>query len=161
MPVQETFWEFACRVYEREEVAPLCLQLQDLYGLDVNVLLFVLWCDHQGEGVTSPEFWEDLASYSQNWQKGIVKPIRSVRRQLKAQISSGDSHLEELRRSVLQVELQAESEQISQLQQRWQSCQLKDHSSKETMIRCYLTALGLPPDQARDDLLSHLFRVGG
>lgn len=42
------FWDYSVARYGQKEVAPLCLDLQDNYGVNVNLLLFMCWCiEHQ------------------------------------------------------------------------------------------------------------------
>ena len=37
------FWRFSLRFYRRREVADACIALQEEAGVDVNLLLFLLW----------------------------------------------------------------------------------------------------------------------
>ena len=156
MPNKETFWDFACRTYERETIAPLCLQLQNDHGLDVNVLLFILWSGDQGQGVSDLGFWQDVVQYSREWQEGVVKPLRSARQQLKIKMQLGEPHLEELRKAILLVELQAEQEQIEQLEKMHRSCPQDKEATSEQMVRLYLSALPAEPNDVQDQLLVKL-----
>ena len=38
-----SFWAFSLKVYAEQAVADICLDLQDQFGADVNVVLFMLW----------------------------------------------------------------------------------------------------------------------
>ena len=37
------FWRFSLRFYRQPEVADACIRLQEEAGIDVNLLLFLLW----------------------------------------------------------------------------------------------------------------------
>ena len=37
------FWRFSLRFYRLPEVADACITLQEQAGVDVNLLLFLLW----------------------------------------------------------------------------------------------------------------------
>ena len=38
-----SFWRFSLRFYRQSEVADACIALQEQAGVDVNLLLFLLW----------------------------------------------------------------------------------------------------------------------
>ena len=40
---EPAFWRFSVQFYRQPAVAEVCLLLQDEFGIDVNLLLFVLW----------------------------------------------------------------------------------------------------------------------
>ena len=44
----EAFWRFSLTFYALPRVAPALLALQDLEGLDVNLMLFALWLGISG-----------------------------------------------------------------------------------------------------------------
>ncbi|MBO6827187.1 MAG: TIGR02444 family protein [Sneathiella sp.] len=159
MSATEDFWEFASQTYEVEGVSGLCLRLQDEYELDVNILLFILWCDQMGAGDVSPQFWKDLVSYSKKWQGEIVSPLRGARRELKVRIANGLPHLQKLRQQVLSVELEAEKEQINHLQHLYNVSPTIREVTAQEMIRCYLSALKLEADDTRDHLLKELVLI--
>ena len=43
-----SFWAFSLKAFAKPPVAQACLDLQDRLGVDVNVLLFLLWCARRG-----------------------------------------------------------------------------------------------------------------
>ena len=49
------FWRFSLRFYRAPGVADACIALQDGYGVDVNILLFLLWLACEGRQVTTAE----------------------------------------------------------------------------------------------------------
>lgn len=40
----DDFWQFSCRCYAHKDIAAHALSLQDSYGVNVNMLLFLCWC---------------------------------------------------------------------------------------------------------------------
>src|SRR5258705_5315206 len=42
-PQGSPFWRFSLRFYRQPEVADACIALQEQAGVDVNLLLFLLW----------------------------------------------------------------------------------------------------------------------
>lgn len=114
MSQQQSFWEFACSIYEKPSVQQICLELQNTEGLDVNCLLFCLWSASKGNGVRDDSFWDALVKESCAWQKDIVGPLRSVRNSLKADTHLGEVDFKkDLRDGVLAKELEAEKIQIN------------------------------------------------
>lgn len=77
-------WDYSLRVYKSPAVAELCLQLQDDYGLDINMLMTAAWLAHSGQALTRPVLLA-LLSCSQLWQQQCLSPIRQARRFLKTQ----------------------------------------------------------------------------
>ena len=106
----ESLWDFSNRVYSNRDVETSCLYLQDHHGADVNLLLFCIW-----SGVTHGRLTESqLASaiaMSVSWSEGVVQPLRSARRWLKA--FDGESAL---RSRIKANELDAERIQQARLQ---------------------------------------------
>lgn len=107
------FWDFSLRVYQLPNIEQSCLHLQDVHGLDVNLLLFCFWHGHannylQEKGLT------EAVEYSTNWQLKIVQPLRHARQELKNQRFSNEQLKDDrdrLRTQVKALELLAEKRQ--------------------------------------------------
>ena len=109
------FWNFSIAVYGASAIQDECLNLQDQFGLDVNLILL---CAFLGavHGVTLTS--DDIASVRQEvgqWHEQIVRPLRAARRHLKTiNLQDADTaSAAELRRQVKTAEL--ESERIEQM----------------------------------------------
>jgi uncharacterized protein (TIGR02444 family) len=109
------FWNFSIAVYGAGAVQDECLNLQDQFGLDVNL---ILQCAFLGavHGVTLTS--DDIATVRQevgHWHEQIVRPLRAARRHLKTiNLQDADTaSAAELRRQVKTAEL--ESERIEQM----------------------------------------------
>jgi uncharacterized protein (TIGR02444 family) len=102
------FWRFSLRFYALPEVAAACLALQDEAGVDVNLLLFLLFLADGGRAVTR----DDVARLDAEiapWRTEVVEPLRALRRRLKTGIGQVlPAQGEGLRTMVKKVELEAE-----------------------------------------------------
>lgn len=78
----DSLWRYALAAYGAEGVSGLCLDLQDSHGLDVPMLLFALWAGTRG-GLSAPSL-ERAERVAEDWSRETVRPLRAVRRALKA-----------------------------------------------------------------------------
>ncbi|MFQ5776287.1 MAG: TIGR02444 family protein [Kiloniellaceae bacterium] len=102
------FWRFSLAVYARDGVAPACLALQERRDLDVNLLLFCCWAGTCGRALSAAEVARLIESV-RPWREGAVRPLRAVRRWLKAQAAAPRDVAEPLRERVKAAELDAEA----------------------------------------------------
>lgn len=121
-----SFWNFSVAVYSASKVQDECLNLQDQFGLDVNLILLCAYLGAvHGAALTS----DDISSARQEvrqWHEQIVRVLRVARRNLKT-INLHDADAAkgavELRAKVKAEEL--ESERIEQmLLERWANAHL-------------------------------------
>jgi uncharacterized protein (TIGR02444 family) len=113
MDKEGSFWKFSLAFYSDPAVAGICIDLQDRHSIDVNVLLFVLWCASRDRSLSPLELESVVASVA-GWHNTVVKPLRGVRRNLKQ--FAADTALEpisDLREAVKKQELEAERLQQS------------------------------------------------
>jgi uncharacterized protein (TIGR02444 family) len=109
---ESPFWRFSLRFYGRPGVAEACLLLQDKTGADVNLLLFLLFLAERKRQFSADEIARLDAAVAQ-WRESVVKPLRALRRGLKAGIEFiPGTVIETFRSQVKRLEL--ESEQIEQ-----------------------------------------------
>jgi uncharacterized protein (TIGR02444 family) len=102
------FWRFSLRFYALPDVAPACLALQDEAGVDVNLLLLLLFLADQGRAVTRDEVAGLDASIAP-WRTQVVEPLRALRRRLKTGVGDiAPSTSEGFRNMVKKIELEAE-----------------------------------------------------
>jgi uncharacterized protein (TIGR02444 family) len=103
-----SLWSFSLKFYSQPEIAHACLDLQDRFGADVNILLFGLWQANRGRRLSDSDV-RNVIELVAAWQENVVWPLRMVRRFLKTPApgwSSQDVGL--LRQGVKAEELQAE-----------------------------------------------------
>ena len=109
-PASETtpFWRFSLQFYRLAGVAEACIALQDEYGVDVNLLLFLLWRADQGRSLSAEEV-RALDNKVRDWRNDAVIPIRNIRRKLKSARTLIEPGQQEAFRTRLKaIELEAE-----------------------------------------------------
>jgi uncharacterized protein (TIGR02444 family) len=102
------FWRFSLRFYRQPKVADACIALQEEAGVDVNLLLFLLWHATLKRALSAAEV-EDLERRIGAWRNATVIPLRAVRRALKsppALVAPATAEL--FRTKIKAVELEAE-----------------------------------------------------
>jgi uncharacterized protein (TIGR02444 family) len=77
------FWRFSLGFYRQPAVADACIALQEEAGVDVNLLLFLLWQATLGREL-SPTEVTDLERRIGSWREMTVVPLRNLRRALKS-----------------------------------------------------------------------------
>lgn len=103
---ENPFWDFSARVYARPGVAEACVDMQDRFGLDVNLLLFCLWSAAAGPGRLSSADIAELETLVADWQATTVQPLRALRRRSRDRLGAELAGF--FRRAMLRVELEAE-----------------------------------------------------
>lgn len=102
------FWRFSLGFYRRPGVADACLALQEEAGVDVNLLLFLLWHARQCRELSQSEV-AGLEAKAGPWREMAVVPLRAVRRALKSPPSLvPPATVEAFRTRIKAVELEAE-----------------------------------------------------
>jgi uncharacterized protein (TIGR02444 family) len=80
--VSTPIWDFVLNYYGRKGVSDALIGLQDGHGIDVNMLLFLMWMAAHGKCVAADDV-KFVSTTSHAWQHAVVVPIRAVRRLLK------------------------------------------------------------------------------
>ena len=107
-PIEQQSWAFALQLYAEPGVAESCLRLQSEAGVDVMLLLAVMFAGHRGI-VLSPSDIGELAELSRPWREQIVQPLRALRIALKSGPQPAPNAVTEvLRNQIKASELQAE-----------------------------------------------------
>ncbi|NNJ18543.1 TIGR02444 family protein [Pseudomonas putida CSV86] len=106
-------WDFAVGLYARPGVETACLELQAL-GADVCLLLCGAWLEQRCVAL-SDERVEGLRQLARPWQTDVVRPLRALRQQWRADALK-DAQLAALRERLKALELDAERLQLQRLQ---------------------------------------------
>jgi uncharacterized protein (TIGR02444 family) len=102
------FWRFSLRFYRQPRVADACIALQEESGVDVNLLLFLLWQATRKRAFAAADV-QELEGRIGGWRDMTVLPLRTLRRALKSPpplIAVATAEL--FRTKVKAVELEAE-----------------------------------------------------
>lgn len=137
IPSAEQFWQFSERHYGRPGVAEACLQLQDDYDANVNLLLLLLMLEERGFSLDPALFLPFILPIAQT-RSGMFKQWRQLRRQLKDKLST-DDYL-----SLLRHELELESWQQQELIQALALLPANNNSDGPSGLLAYLTWLKVP-----------------
>jgi uncharacterized protein (TIGR02444 family) len=157
-PTETPFWRFSLRFYRQAGVSDACIALQDDCGVDVNLLLFLLWLAASRQQLSAEEV-KNLDDKVREWRNLTIVPIRDARRKLKGAATLVDSNKQEaFRTKVKAIELEAERLQQEALYEATQSGPLGTEAlppaAARAMIAAYERVLGLSfPNSAVDALL--------
>jgi uncharacterized protein (TIGR02444 family) len=106
------FWRFSLRFYRRPGVADACIALQDGCGVDVNILLLLLWLATARRRV-SVAAAQEVCAKAAAWRDDVVVPLRTLRRRLKEGSSLVERGAAELFRTRIKA-IELESERLQQ-----------------------------------------------
>ena len=102
------FWRFSLKFYRQPKVSDACIALQEEAGIDVNLLLFLLWQAAERRALAAADV-EALERRIGAWRNMTVVPLRNVRRALKSPPALVESTTAEaFRNRIKAVELEAE-----------------------------------------------------
>jgi uncharacterized protein (TIGR02444 family) len=131
--------DFALALYSRPGVSPACLKLQDEGGVDVLMLIGLVYADVR---LGRPLDAGAIAALDRNiakWRRTVIHPLRLIRVQLKPDWPEvRDNDRLTLREKVKALELQAEFIQLSVI---------------EKWLETHPATTGLPVEQTLPQLL--------
>lgn len=151
--IHDSLWDFSLRVYSISGVAEKCLALQDIYGVDVNILLWSLWLERE-QKCLSEENLQAAVNLVSPWATATVIPLRKIRRQMKDLYGTAysqdtmHSQIEALRQTIKNAELQAEQHQqaiLEDLAAKW--IQAVTPIKPGDNLDVYLRTLGVPTSE--------------
>lgn len=138
-------WQFAVSFYSQPKVAPLCLELQNRYGLAVNRVLFCLWLARQQQGL-DVELFSDAEL--QDWHFQVLIPLRQLRYRVRGQAAE-DSRLDGAYQQLKASELACEKTELQMLEDLATAnglCPVTDLAYRplaEANLRTYLSSLSV------------------
>ena len=102
------FWRFSLHFYRQAGVSDACIALQDEYGADVNLFLFLMWLAAGSRQLSEADV-KTLDDKVRDWRNLTIIPIRDARRKLKgAPTLVEPGRQEAFRTKVKAIELEAE-----------------------------------------------------
>ena len=112
VPTDTPFWRFSLNFYRQAGVAEACIALQDECGVDVNLMLFLLWLAAAGQQLSSTDV-KHLDETVRGWRDLTIIPIRDVRRKLKGAPTLVETDKQETFRTKIKV-IELEAERLQQ-----------------------------------------------
>ena len=82
---ESQLWNYSTQTYQVPEVENACLNLQNNYSADVNILLNCCWLGENQIELSGDDLTA-LMMASSPWQNSILKPLRNARRMMKQHI---------------------------------------------------------------------------
>ncbi|MCI5074512.1 TIGR02444 family protein [Oricola sp.] len=111
----EALWPFSLRFYDDAGTQKACLALQDQFGGDVNLMLWLLWRASKGEVIDASGV-RQLDDLVKPWRNEVVQPLRALRRHMKERdLGPGREAQDGVRERIKAVELSAEKAQQAML----------------------------------------------
>jgi len=133
-------WRFSLHFYRQAGVADACIALQDECGVDVNLLLFLLWLAGAKRQISAADV-KALDGAVRSWREFTIIPIRNVRRALKGAATLVEANKQEaLRTKIKATELEAERLQQEALYDRSCSAPLGSETAAEDAARANLAS---------------------
>ncbi|NNE37239.1 MAG: TIGR02444 family protein, partial [Gammaproteobacteria bacterium] len=139
-----------------------CLELQNQFGLDVNLVLFCYWYATT-YGVIDDHLFNQILEFSHTWSDNTVKPLREIRSWLKdtgcMQYSFDSDTCMSYRDKIKAVELEAEKMQQITLESYCQASTRADKSDQQSCeaaaqnLKIYLAAENI---ESTDELINEL-----
>ena len=171
--MESPLWRFSLAVYRATGVQEECLDVQERFGVDVNLLMLCAYIGAVEGAVLSASDIADALEESGAWHGNVVKTLRQVRRTLKPW-GAGQEPLarvvETLRTKVKGAEL--ESEQIEQaMMWVWLRGQLGQWRRREPrqalvanvfalLVRCGATGAQADPQRALPHFCAAALQIG-
>lgn len=164
------FWYFSLALYGMPGIADHLLYFQDRCDADVNLMLFCCWTAHQGAGPLTDARVQELARAMSDWQSGIIKPLRALRRILKDDSQGAPPVLSShVRETIKQAELDAERVEQNMLNSqasvpaRGNPDSLAIQVNARINMATYLRSLGIEPSvddvKILDDIVDALAAI--
>jgi uncharacterized protein (TIGR02444 family) len=146
----EQFWQYSLNLYPT--IKDLCLQWQDNFGVNINLLLFLLYLDKQQQSLSEVQL-QQLEDLLQHFSKEVTQSIRALRRTLPSPWLESDMQ-QPLRQQLLSTELAAEKlEQQLLTQQFNQLSQQDDLLPHSQLLDHYLVLINAPVEQLDAEIL--------
>ncbi len=100
--------DFATQALQTANVESACLNLQNRFAADINILLFCCWCGNRHVALNKDDLRQVVATAAP-WQDVILKPLRNARKMMKQDIFAIPSEvLDQTANNMSEVESNAE-----------------------------------------------------
>ncbi|VAW61172.1 hypothetical protein MNBD_GAMMA09-361 [hydrothermal vent metagenome] len=102
-----SFWQYSTQIWSLPEVEPACLNLQNSFGLNVNMLLYSCWIGEQSLCLSDDDL-QTLLDSVKPWQT-IIQPLRDSRKMMQQNlIAMPTGMVNQTIKNISEMELNAE-----------------------------------------------------
>lgn len=146
----EQFWQFSLSFYPA--IKDVCLQWQEQFGVNINLLLFLLYLDKQQQSVSEAQL-QQLEDLLKHFSTEVTQSIRALRRTLPSPWLESDMQ-QPLRQQLLNTELAAEKLEQQLLVQQFNQLGLTgDLLPYSQLLDHYLVLIHAPVEQLDAEIL--------
>ena len=83
MEEADEFWQFSLNIYDKPGVSDNLIDLQERYGIDINVILFCCWCGMTGRVPINDSILRSAIELTNPWRETVVERLRLLRKDMK------------------------------------------------------------------------------
>lgn len=146
----EQFWSYSLSLYPA--IKEVCLQWQDDFDVNINLLLFLLYLDKQQQSLTEAQL-QQLEDLLKHFSTEVTQSIRALRRTLPSPWLESDMQ-QPLRQQLLSTELAAEKLEQQLLVQQFNQLSLSDDVLPYSqLLDHYLILINAPVEQLDAEIL--------
>ncbi|MCG7551423.1 TIGR02444 family protein [Pseudoalteromonas sp. Of7M-16] len=133
---RDAFWQYACTIYQNEQVQQVLLECQDRYDKNVNLCLLLDYLSYLNVQLTEQQTCE-LEAVVKQIDRELLVPYRATRKQAKTRYHAYPDY-QQLRASLLATELELEKLQQHHLIEHVKTFSLQDHVKDPNNLLHYL-----------------------
>ena len=101
------FWNYSTQIWTLPGIEPVCLEFQNNYDANVNILLYCCWVGDKKLSINDDDV-QVLLDTAQPWQT-IIKPLRDSRKMMQQNLMAMPSEMiEQTTSNICEMELNAE-----------------------------------------------------
>lgn len=146
----EQFWLYSLSLYPA--IKDLSLQWQDNFGVNINLLLFLLYLDKQQQSLSEAQL-QQLEDLLKHFSTEVTQSIRALRRTLPSPWLESDMQ-QPLRQQLLSTELAAEKLEQQLLVQQFNQLGVSDDVLPYSqLLDHYLLLINAPVEQLDAEIL--------
>ncbi|GAB1260912.1 TIGR02444 family protein [Aurantivibrio plasticivorans] len=160
--LENPLWDYVTTLYGNKRLQGLLLEWQDNVGVNINVVLFMLWLAEQRKVMDEGQI-DVIESAIESLHHSFVLPLRALRRRAAAHCDSATSPWLMSKKKILDAEIQAEQMVIATLYA-WsidctsEATDLDIDSLKQHNLSTYLQQFSSLPSISATTLLQRLAR---
>ena len=142
MGTNQSLWDFACGLYAYQDVRQQCLELQDVYQANVNLILWLCWL-HASEIHVHRDALCEARTIADGSSRELLLTLRDARAQLIACSNFTRVQQQLIRKHILSAELAIEKVMLQRLQDLTARIPRVSVIHEELTVFDYLDSLGL------------------